>query len=124
DVAMLIRRLKERCAAPGLLHVGTSATMVANRSAGPQERRAAVAEFAQRLFGHPMTADQVIEETLVTFTEGGMPSQVELAKALAEPVPGTLAEFQRHPLARWAEAELGVEPEEGERLKRRVPRTL
>ena len=35
DVAMLIRRLKERCAAPGLVHVGTSATMVANRDATP-----------------------------------------------------------------------------------------
>ena len=35
DVAMLIRRLKERCAAPGLVHVGTSATMVASRDATP-----------------------------------------------------------------------------------------
>jgi ATP-dependent helicase YprA (DUF1998 family) len=30
DVAMLIRRLKERCGAPGLVHLGTSATMVAD----------------------------------------------------------------------------------------------
>ena len=81
DVAMLIRRLKERCAAPGLIHVGTSATMVANPSATPQERRAAVADFARRLFGHPLTPDQVIEETLVTFTEGGTPSPTELAAA-------------------------------------------
>jgi ATP-dependent helicase YprA (DUF1998 family) len=124
DVAMLIRRLKERCAAPGLVHVGTSATMVANRAATPQERRATVADFAQRLFGHPFTAEQVIEETLVTFTEGGAPSKAELATALAGPVPATLAEFQCHPLARWAEAEFGVEPEEGGRLKRRMPRTL
>jgi ATP-dependent helicase YprA (DUF1998 family) len=35
DVAMLIRRLKERCAAPGLVHVGTSATMVANPHFSP-----------------------------------------------------------------------------------------
>lgn len=35
DVAMLIRRLKERAAAPGLIHVGTSATMVAERDATP-----------------------------------------------------------------------------------------
>ena len=124
DVAMLIRRIKERCAAPGLVHIGTSATMVASRSAGPPERRTAVAQFAERLFGHPMAADQVIEETLVTFTQGGMPSRAELAEALAGPLPGTIAEFQQHPLARWAEAELGVEPEEGESLKRRVPRTL
>jgi Lhr-like helicase len=124
DVAMLIRRLKERCAAPGLLHVGTSATMVSHPSATPLERRATVAEFAERLFGHPFTANQVIEETLVTFTEGGKPSQADLAEALAGPVPGTLSALQRHPLARWVEAELGVEPEAGGRLKRRIPRTL
>ncbi len=124
DVAMLIRRLKERCAAPRLLHVGTSATMVSHPSATPHERRATVAEFAERLFGHPFTSGQVIEETLVTFTEGGKPSQSELAEALAGPVPATLDGFQRHPLARWVEAELGVEPEDEGRLKRRMPRTL
>lgn len=124
DVAMLIRRLKERCAAPGLIHVGTSATMVSHPSATPRERRATVAEFAERLFGCSFTADQVIEETLVTFTEGERPSQAELAAALAGPVPATLDELRQHPLARWVEAELGVEPEEGGGLKRRTPRTL
>jgi ATP-dependent helicase YprA (DUF1998 family) len=37
-VAMLIRRLKERCAAPDLVHVGTSATMVASADATPESR--------------------------------------------------------------------------------------
>jgi ATP-dependent helicase YprA (DUF1998 family) len=124
DVAMLIRRLKERCSAPGMLHVGTSATMVANRVATQQERRAAVADFAQRFFGHPFAPEQVIEETLVMFTEGGVSSQAELAAALASPAPTTLSGFQRHPLARWAETEFGVERETDGRLKRRVPRTL
>jgi len=64
DVAMLIRRLKQRCAAPNLIHVGTSATMVSSAGASPASRRAAVAEFAQRLFGHPFGAESVIEETL------------------------------------------------------------
>ena len=36
---MLIRRLKERCAAPHLVHVGTSATMVASPDATPESRR-------------------------------------------------------------------------------------
>jgi Lhr-like helicase len=124
DVAMLIRRLKERCAAPGLVHVGTSATMVANRDATPLQRRATVADFAQRLFGHPFTAGQVVEETLVPFTEGGAPSPGELVAALAAPVPATIDDFRRHAIARWAEFEFGIEPEEGGRLKRRVPRTL
>jgi ATP-dependent helicase YprA (DUF1998 family) len=124
DVAMLIRRLKERCAAPGLVHVGTSATMVANRNATPQQRREAVADFATRLFGHPFTDQHVVEETLVSFTDGPAPSRDELAAALAGPTPTDLDKFRRHALARWVEAEFGVEPEEGGRLKRRVPRTL
>ena len=90
----------------------------------PKQRRATVADFAQRLFGHPFTADQVIEETLVPFTEGGAPSPDELAAALAAPVPATLEDFRRNAIARWAELEFGIEPEEGGRLKRRVPRTL
>jgi ATP-dependent helicase YprA (DUF1998 family) len=67
DVAMLVRRLKERCAAPGLVHVGTSATMVAHPAASAEERRRAVAAFASRFFGHAFGAEQVIEETLRPF---------------------------------------------------------
>jgi len=39
-------------------------------------------------------------------------------------MPAALPEFRRHPLARWSEGEFGVEPEEGGRLRRRLPRTL
>jgi hypothetical protein len=124
DVAMLIRRLKERCAAPGLVHVGTSATMVVSPDATPELRCATVADFAARLFGHPFTAGQVIEETLVTFTEGALPTPEELVLAMTGPLPDQLEDFRRHPLARWVEREFGVEPEDGGRLKRRVPRTL
>ncbi len=42
DVTMLTRRLKERCAAPDLIHIGTSAMTVANRHATPGERRQTV----------------------------------------------------------------------------------
>jgi ATP-dependent helicase YprA (DUF1998 family)/very-short-patch-repair endonuclease len=124
DVAMLIRRLKERCAAPGLVHVGTSATMVANRDATPRERRLAVADFGGRLFGYPLSAEQVIEETLVPFTEGPPPTAAELAASIGSPAPDNLDDFRRHPLARWIEAEFGIEPEEGARYRRRVPSTL
>lgn len=124
DVAMLIRRLKERCAGEGLVHVGTSATMIAGRSASPEQRRAAVADFAQRIFGHPFGAGQVVEETLVTFTEGDLPTREELMDAVGGPLPTTLQEFRRHPLARWAEMEFGVEREQDGSWRRRVPRTL
>ena len=98
--------------------------MVSSPRATRQERRATVAEFAAHLFGHDFSPDQVIEETLVTFTDGGASSPGELRSALTAPLPATINEFRTHPLARWAEAEFGVEPEEDGRLKRRVPRTL
>jgi hypothetical protein len=124
DVAMLIRRLKERAAAPDLIHIGTSATMVADRNASPPVRRSTVAKFAERLFGHRFTEQQVIEETLVRFTEDGVPSPSELKEAITSVLPATLQEFRKHPLARWAEAQFGVEQEEGELFKRQIPSTL
>lgn len=124
DVAMLIRRIKERCAAPDHVCVGTSATMIANREATPLERRAAVAEFAAKIFGRPFKPEQVIEETLAPFTEGGTPSRDELVRAINTPLPASAEEIKKHPLFRWAEWALGIELESGGRLRRRIPRTL
>jgi Lhr-like helicase len=124
DVAMLIRRLKERCAASGLVCVGTSATMVASREATPLQRRETVAGFASQVFGRAMTQEQAIEETLEPFTQGGTPTREELSASLTAPLPTALPDFRSHPLARWSEGEFGVEPEEGGRLRRRIPRTL
>ncbi len=124
DVAMLVRRLKERCAAPDLICVGTSATMLTNRNATPLQRRTTVAEFARDFFGHEFTESQVVEETLEPFTLGGPPSSAELSAALNDAAPDSLDAFRRHPLARWVEAGFGIETEEGNRLRRRVPRTL
>ncbi|MFZ5803252.1 MAG: DEAD/DEAH box helicase [Acidobacteriota bacterium] len=124
DVAMLVRRLKERCAAPDLVHIGTSATMVARREASSLERRQSVADFAARFFGHPFSPDQVVEETLSPFTEGGTPAPEELQAALAAPLPRNLEDFRRHPLVRWVEYQLGIETGADGSLKRRVPRAL
>lgn len=124
DVAMLVRRIKERCAADDLVHIGTSATMVAQPGASALERRRVVADFATRFFGHGFTPEQVIEETLAPFTEGEYPSPEELKAALSAPLPSKdPAAFRRHPLVRWMERELGWEDAEGG-LKRRVPRPL
>jgi ATP-dependent helicase YprA (DUF1998 family) len=62
DVALLIRRLRERCGNPHLLCIGTSATMVAGSATTPHERRQAVADFASKLFGVQVHRDHVIEE--------------------------------------------------------------
>ncbi|MGC8724814.1 MAG: DEAD/DEAH box helicase [Acidobacteriota bacterium] len=124
DVAMLIRRLKERCAAKTLIHVGTSATMVADRNASGSERRDAVARFASRFFGLPLNGGQVVEETLIPITEGGLPPQEELRKALGAPLPSSPEAFLRHPLARWAEFTFGIEKDPGGGYRRRVPIAL
>lgn len=139
DVALLIRRLKERAAAPELLHVGTSATMVAAPQATPEVRRQAVADFATRLFGHPFTPADILEETLAPFTQGGPPTAAELRAAVQEstraevsrshPLPFSRSPtlpFSRSPtlpLLRWLEHTLGLEPENGG-YRRRRPQTL
>ncbi len=123
DVAMLIRRIKERCAGPGLIHVGTSATMISGAGALPTERKRAVARFASLLFGRDFDSSQIVEEQLEPFTRGGEPSPDELAGALAGPVPEAADSFRRYALARWMEARFGIEPENGG-WKRRTPRTL
>ncbi|GBD31897.1 hypothetical protein HRbin33_00858 [bacterium HR33] len=124
DVAMLVRRLKERCAAGGLVHIGTSATMIARPDASREERRQVVADFAARFFGHPFTPEQVIEETLSPFTEGGSPAAEELRSTLSDALPAELGSLRRHPLMRWLEYELGIEREADGSLKRRAPRPL
>ena len=124
DVAMLVRRLKERCAAQDLVQIGTSATMISRPDATALERRQSVADFATRFFGHRFSPEQVVEETLAPFTEGGPPRVEELRGSLEAPLPDDLASLRRHPLMRWIEYELGVEREPDGSLKRRVPSPL
>jgi ATP-dependent helicase YprA (DUF1998 family) len=124
DVAMLVRRLKARLERPHVVHIGTSATLVAHRDATPEERRRVVAEFASRFFGAPIGADQVVEETVEPATEGGPPEPEGLRGALARPLPSDLEGLRRHPLARWLEHALGIEEEGAGRYRRRVPRPL
>ena len=124
DVAMLVRRLKARMRRQPVLHVGTSATMVAHKGATADQRRRAVAEFASRFFGHAIQADAVIEETLEPITRGGPPSESEVREGFDRPLPEQLDAFSQHSLVRWLEYALGVAEEEDGRLRRRVPRPL
>lgn len=124
DVAMLMRRIKSRCAAPNLVQIGTSATMVAHRHASPAERRQAVADFATRFFGDQFLSEHIIEETLSPFTEGGLPSNDELIANFFQPVPQELEAFRRHPLVRWIEYTLGIEQQSDGTLRRPKPIAL
>ena len=123
DVAILVRRLRDRCTpdrAP--ICVGTSATMA---SEGSDDIKAlSVSEAASRLFGVQIGPDSVIDESLRRATDDRLGlSDVEpkLAAILQDDLPDRLtdADLFNHPLAVWTELALGLE--DGRSLKRRRP---
>jgi hypothetical protein len=127
DVALLIRRLRDQCAADDLQVVGTSATMA---SAGTiAERNAVVARVATRLFGSEVTPERVIGETLVRGTADVAPDAAALAAAAEDAAWRTTVrpheQFVADPLARWTETVFGLDVEEVTgRLIRRAPTTV
>jgi len=66
DVAMLVRRLKERLEAHDLLCIGTSATMSSEKA--KNKRNEVVATVASKLFGTEVKPTSIIGETLVRVT--------------------------------------------------------
>ncbi len=124
DVALLIRRLRERAGRPTLRCIGTSATLASGGSR--QERRTAIAESATELFGVRFNPDDVVEETLRRSCDPTVDtSQASLARAVLNPPgPGAKAsDLAAHPLVAWIETTLGLQEEDGV-LRRRPPVTL
>ncbi|MCD6508110.1 DEAD/DEAH box helicase [Candidatus Poribacteria bacterium] len=124
DVALLIRRLRERCGNPNLLCIGTSATMVAGRETTAQERKKAVADFASKIFGVEVKPENVIEERLRSVTSLRRPTNEELRRALEDAPPQTLEEMLENPLTPWIESTFGIEVELDGNLRRRAPISL
>lgn len=124
DVALLIRRLRERCGNPDLRCIGTSATMATGGTR--LARREAVAKYAGTLFGVPMSHDDVVEETLrPLFADAPAPEGDALRQAVLDPLPAAEWDaLRRHPLARWIEDTFGLHREEDGHLLRAVPRSL
>ena len=130
DVAFLVRRVRDRLAPKGLQVVGTSATLAGSGSA--DEQRAEVASVATQLFGAEVKPERVIGETLRRATKLVDPDDVAfwgaLRASLSDPqraVPARYPDFLAHPLSRWIEGALGVEPEPGTgRLIRVKPRSI
>ncbi len=109
DVAMLVRRVRERTN-PDLLCVGTSATMATEGSA--EERNRAVASVASRLFGTTVRPESVVTETLRRVTDdGALTDSGQLAASIAAGVPdgADYAALRLHPVAAWAETTLGLQ---------------
>ncbi|GMV58073.1 MAG: hypothetical protein AMXMBFR72_11850 [Betaproteobacteria bacterium] len=128
DVALLVRRLRQRLSSPRMLCIGTSATMSSVESEA--DKRAVVAGVASRLFGVPITANEVITETLERITDptlGLEQVRPKLKAAVAAGVPAgdRLDAFRSHPVAAWLELTLGIEyPEGPSKPTRARPRTL
>lgn len=120
DVAMLMRRVRQRAARPDLQFVGTSATLVTEGDR--QERRTRIAEVGAQMFGVEIPADNVIDETLKRVVAVRAPASSEELRAAvaAEPPQPTLETVIQHPLAAWVEETFGLTVEAG-RLVRLAP---
>ena len=127
DVAMLVRRVRERLAGDSLQCIGTSATMASGDS--HEHRNRAVARVASRLFATPITEFDVVTEYLERATD---PAQTDdtvrgrLGSAIDEGVPAgiTNAALRSHPLAIWVETRLGLARPDGVRWVRARPQML
>lgn len=95
DVALLIRRVRQACAAEELQCIGTSATM--STEGTPDMQRRVVAGVATDLFGTQIIPDHVIGETLVRAT-GRTPETVPAERLRA---PGAPRATQTWPQIRW-----------------------
>lgn len=124
DVAILARRIRERCGGKDLLCVGTSATLSSDGDSNFQ--RAQVARFASQIFGVEVSPKNVIGETLQPVTSLHAEVQ-ELANAVQNlprpPLP--FKDFVSNPLSCWVENSLGMTVEESTgRLVRAQPLPL
>ena len=127
DVAILVRRLRERFKTENLICIGTSATM--SSTGTKEDQKKVVAEVASKLFGHPIPKENVIGETLERATNPHLSLQTvrpQLAASLArkEFAWATPKDFANDPLAVWVELTLGLHLPEGGRPERAKPKSL
>lgn len=120
DVAMLMRRLRERTRNPKLLNIGTSATVATGGKR--EDRRKAAAQVATKIFGVAVNSENVVDETLQRAIVAIPPARGDdLRKQVeAQPPDETTAAFRQYPLAAWVENTFGLDEEDG-RLIRRKP---
>jgi superfamily II DNA/RNA helicase len=111
DVALLVRRVRERLSPEKLLCIGTSATMASEGSL--EDKARVVSRVASRLFAAEIPESNVIVETLERVTD---PSETaasvkgRLGPAIEDGIQSGLfdADLRLHPLAIWVETRLGV----------------
>jgi len=111
DVALLVRRVRERLRPEHLQCIGTSATMASEGSL--EDKGRVVATVASKLFSLPIAESNVVVETLERITDPAA-TWVSVGPArgpaIDAGIPATIgnAELAAHPLAVWVETRLGV----------------
>ncbi|MCG7953167.1 MAG: DEAD/DEAH box helicase [Candidatus Thiodiazotropha endolucinida] len=123
DVAMLVRRVRERLN-PDVLCIGTSATMASEGTL--QARNEAVAEVASKLFGTQVKAGNIVTETLQRQTpHSEKPVGNVLTEAIQSGLPSNsdFKALREHPVSGWIELSLGLAREEGRWVRAR-PQTI
>ncbi len=127
DVAMLVRRVRERLAPDGLQCIGTSATMASGGTA--MERNRKVAEVASALFAARISEFNIITEDLDRATDATQTAETvtaALRTAIEADIPDGIsdAELRVHPLAIWVETKLGISRADGDKWVRAKPLTI
>ncbi len=125
DVSLLIRRIKH-LAKQNIVTIGTSATMASGGTR--EEKKQAVADVAETIFGDTFTLSQIIGEYLVTCTnpDKTVPNEWELQEAIGKGINSNDSEdvFYNHPIAIWLENKIALIKDDAGFLERNKPKTL
>jgi Lhr-like helicase len=128
DVALLVRRVRERLAPDGLQCIGTSATMASEGSLEDKSR--VVARVASKLFAASVPDSNVIVETLERVTDpsqdaGSVRALLGTAIDAGVSSSATDADLRNNAVAIWTETRLGITwSDQDQRWVRARPQTL
>src|SRR4051812_19993916 len=128
DVALLVRRVRERLQPEKLLCIGTSATMASEGSF--EDKTRVVAAVALKLFATSIAESNIIVETLERITaQAATADSVRplLGKAIDAGIRPDISDaaLREHPLAVWVETRLGITfSEADQRWVRAKPMTV
>lgn len=128
DVALLVRRVRERLSPEKLQCIGTSATMASEGTS--RNKQEVVAGVASKLFATTVDPSHVIIEELERVTSKSKRAESvrnELGPAIDAGIPSNITDdaLRNHPLAIWIETRLGITTTDANPAWHRArPRTL
>ncbi|MBD3376721.1 DEAD/DEAH box helicase [candidate division KSB1 bacterium] len=119
DVAMLIRRIKLKCAR-SVRCIGTSATMVSGGTILEQKRE--VARVAETVFATRFEPEQIINEKLrPSFQNHDDFAREDLIQSIRKGIDSNAprADLLQHPLANWLESTIALRQMDGEWVRQK-----